>query len=170
MTSRAVPARAFFDLLGVGRGAFSAPGFALFSRLLTGWVLAPGRRTIAAMFVAGDPQGIRSLDAYHRFVRCGRWSRDARWRALVLFMVGTLANDGPVVVLIDDTLFKKTGRKVEGAGIFRDAVRSSSFRVVYALGLSLVVATLEVKPPWGGCPLALPISARLHKKGGPTTV
>jgi hypothetical protein len=63
MTSRAVPARAFFDLLEVARGAFSAPGFALFSRLLTGWVLAPGRRTIAAMFIAGDPQAIRSLDA-----------------------------------------------------------------------------------------------------------
>jgi hypothetical protein len=170
MTSRAVPARAFFDLLEVARGAFSAPGFALFSRLLTGWVLAPGRRTIAAMFIAGDPQGIRSLDAYHRFVRCGRWSIDALWRPLVLFMVGALAKDGPVVVVIDDTLFKKSGRKVEGTGIFRDTARSSIFRAVYARGLSVVIATLEVRPPWGGCPIALPISVRLHKKGGPTTV
>ena len=63
MASRSVPSRAFFDLLGVGRGAFSAPGFALFSRLLVGWVLSPGRRTLTAMFVAGDPRGIRSLDA-----------------------------------------------------------------------------------------------------------
>ena len=170
MTSRPVPARAFFDLLGVARSAFSAPGFALFSRLLTGWVLAPGRRTIAAMFLAGDPQGIRSLDAYHRFVRCGRWSIDALWRPLVVFMVGALAKEGPVPVLIDDTLFKKSGRKVEGTGIFRDAARSSIFRAVYARGLSVVIATLEVTPPWGGCPIALPISVRLHKKGGPTTV
>ena len=170
MTSRSVPARAFFDLLGVAKGAFGAPGFALFSRLLTGWVLSPGRRTLTAMFLAGDPLGIRSLDAYHRFVRCGRWSTEALWRALVVFMVGALVKDGPVAVLIDDTLFKKSGSKVEGAGIFRDAVRSSTFRAVYALGLSVVVATLEVTPPWGGCPIALPISVRLHKKGGPTTV
>ena len=170
MTSRAVPARAFFDLLAVARGAFSAPGFALFSRLLTGWVLAPGRRTIAAMFIAGDPKGIRSLDAYHRFVRCGRWSIDALWRPLVLFMVRTLAKEGPVAVSIDDTLFKKSGRKVEGTGIFRDAVRSTRSKVIYALGLNLVVATLRVNAPWGGCPIALPISVRLHKKGGPTTV
>jgi hypothetical protein len=89
---------------------------------------------------------------------------------LVLFMVGALAKDGPVVVVIDDTLFKKSGRKVEGTGIFRDTARSSIFRAVYARGLSVVIATLEVRPPWGGCPIALPISVRLHKKGGPTTV
>jgi hypothetical protein len=170
MTSRSAAARAFSDLLGVAASAFGAPGFAIFSRLLIGWVLAPGRRTVTAMFVAGDPEGIRSFDAYHRFVRCGRWSFDALWRGLVVFMVATLVKEGPVPVLIDDTLFKKTGRKVEGTGIFRDAVRSTRSKVVYALGLNLVVATLRVKAPWGGCPIALPIGVRLHKKGGPSTV
>jgi hypothetical protein len=170
MTSRSAAARAFRDLLGVARGAFGAPGFAVFSRLLIGWVLTPGRRTITAMFVVGDPEGSRSHGTYHRFVRCGRWSIDALWRGLVVFMVAALVREGPVPVLIDDTLFKKTGRKVEGTGIFRDAVRSTRSKVVYALGLNLVVATLRLKAPWGGCPIALPIGVRLHRKGGPSTV
>jgi len=42
--------------------------------------------------------------------------------------------------------------------------------VVYARGLNLVVLTLRVSPPWGGCPLGLPVGVRLHRKDGPTTV
>ncbi|MGO8872878.1 MAG: transposase [Acidimicrobiales bacterium] len=89
--------------------------------------------------------------------------------------LGALSGDGcfpagPVRIDIDDTLFKKTGRKVEGTGIFRDEVRSTRKKVVYALGLNLVVATVRVDPPSGGCPIALPVGVRLHRKGGPTTV
>jgi hypothetical protein len=164
------PAEAFHSLLGVCRGAFSAPGFGVFLTLMTGWVLAPGRRTITALICAGDPEGWRSHDTYHRFVRCGRWSLDGLWRGLVVSMVKALAPTGSVRVLIDDTLYKKTGQQVEGAGIFRDAVRSTRSKVIYALGLNLVVATLRVDPLWGGCPIGLPIGVRLHRKGGPTTV
>src|ERR1019366_4314781 len=63
----------------------------------------------------------------------------------------------------------KSGRRVAGAGTFRDAVRSTSHRVVYALGLNLVVVTLRVIPPWGDMPIAVPVNARLHKKKDPTT-
>ena len=172
MDDRVFAARAgtFRALLSSVSSAFTSPGFAVFSDLIIGWVLAPGRRTITAMICAGDPGGMRPHDTYHRFVRCARWSLETLWRCLVVYMVATLTPEGPVPVLIDDTLFKKTGRKVSGTGIFRDAVRSTRSKVVYALGLNLVVATLRVDPPWGGCPIALPVGVRLHKKGGPTTV
>ena len=170
MSAVSVPARSFRALLSVSRVAFTAPGFGVFSDLMVGWVLAPGRRTITAMICAADPEGNRAHDAYHRFVRRGRWSPTQLWRHLVVFMVNVLVPAGPVVIDIDDTLFKKTGRKVEGAGIFRDAVRSTRKKVVYALGLNLVVATLRVEAPWGGCPIGLPVGVRLHRKGGPTTV
>jgi hypothetical protein len=65
-----------------------------------------------------------------------------------------------------DTLFHKAGRRVNGAGTFRDAVRSSAKHVVYAWGLNLVVLTLRVHAPWGGEPLGLRISVRLYRKGG----
>jgi len=122
------------------------------------------------MIVAADPEGRRSHDAYHRFIRCGRWSLEVLWRQLVVFMVTRLSPEGPVPILIDDTLLKKTGRQVDGTGIFRDAVRSTRSRVVYALGLNLVVAALRVDAPWGGCPIALPVGVALHRKGGPSTV
>ncbi|MEJ7723082.1 MAG: hypothetical protein WKF64_02155 [Ilumatobacteraceae bacterium] len=53
--------------------------------------------------------------------------------------------------------------------MFRDAVRSTARRVVYASGLNLVVITLRVSAPWGRCPIGVPINVRLHRKNDPTT-
>lgn len=158
------------ELLDATRGVFNAASFGIFATLIGGWVLAPGRRTITAMIAAGDPESCRAHDAYHRFVRAGTWSTARLWQALVVVAVGRFCPDGPIPLDIDDTLYKKSGPRVDGAGIFRDAVRSTRSKTVYALGLNLVVITLRVTPPWRRCPLGLPVAVRLHRKGGPTTV
>ncbi len=160
---------AFVALLGLARGVFTAPSFAIFTDLITGWVCAPGRRTITAMIKVADPTGRRAHDAYHRFVRDGAWSTHRLWQALGTHLLDTFAPTGVVELACDDTLFHHEGRKVEGAGIFRDAVRSTVRKVVYARGLNLVVITLTVHPPWGGCPIAVPVNLRVHKKGDATT-
>jgi hypothetical protein len=160
---------AWTALLEATRGCFRAPSFAIFTDLLVGWVCAPGRRTITAMIAVADPAGRRAHDAYHRFVRDGAWAMSLLWRVLAVHAVARFAAAGVVALDCDDTLFHKAGRKVNGAGVFRDAVRSTVRRVVYALGLNLVVVTLRVAPPWGGPPIALPVNARLHKKNDTTT-
>jgi hypothetical protein len=68
---------------------------------------------------------------------------------------------------MDDTIFHRTGRKVDGAGWWRDAIRSTASHLVHCWGLNLVVLSLRVIPPWGGEPLGLPINMRLHRKNGP---
>lgn len=156
-------------LLGMFGAVFTAPSFAIFWDLITGWVCVPGRRTITAMIGVADPEGRRSHDAYHRFVRDGSWLMAGPWRVLARYAIGRLAPTGTASLDVDDTLFHKAGPAIAGAGIFRDAVRSTTRRVVYALGLNLVVITLRVHPPWGGCPIALPVNARLHKKNDDTT-
>ncbi|TWP32178.1 IS701 family transposase [Leekyejoonella antrihumi] len=154
----------FDALLDLFRGVFTAPSFAIFADLMSGWVCAPGRRTITAMITVADPTGRRAHDAYHRFVRDGAWSTDRLWRVLTRHLVATFCPNGTVEVACDDTLFHHEGRRVEGAGIFRDAVRSTLKKVVYARGLNLVVITLTIHPPWGGCPIALPVNVRVHRK------
>jgi hypothetical protein len=91
------------------------------------------------------------------------------WRVLAVHAITRFAPTGVVMLDVDDTLFHKAGRNVEGAGVFRDAVRSTVRRVVYALGLNLVVVTLRVTPPWDGPPIALPVNARLHRKNDTTS-
>ncbi len=84
------------------------------------------------------------------------------------FLIGLFASEARIDLLLDDTLFHRRGRKVEDAGLFRDAVRSSKSSVVYDRGLNLLVLALRVRPPWGGEPLALPLAVHLHRKGGTT--
>lgn len=158
-------------IVGLAAPCFTRPGFAIFADLIAGWVLAPGRRTVTRMIAVADPDGWRAHDAYHRLVRDGAWRMTNLWRVLAVRLVETLCAAGaPVLLDLDDTLFHKAGPRVDGAGIFRDAVRSTRNRTVHALGLNLVVITVRVHPPWGGMPLGLPVHARVHRKGGPTTV
>ena len=157
-------------VLGAAAGVFTAPGYRLFCDLMTGWVLTPGRHTITRVLTLADTDGRRAHDAYHRFVRAGRWATARLWRVLTVHAVALPCPDGVVERLVDDTLAHKSGRTVAGAGSFRDAVRSTSKRVVYAWGLNVVVVCLRVDPPWGGTPIALPLNLRIRaKKNGKKT-
>lgn len=91
------------------------------------------------------------------------------WRALAVHAVARFAPEGVIALDCDDTLFHKSGQRIDGAGVLRDAVRSTAGRVVYAVGLNLVVVTLRVRPPWGGCPIGIPVNVRLHRKADLTT-
>lgn len=147
--------------------AFSEPVAPTFCRFLSGWVLTTGRHTVTGIMPFADPAGTRSYDAYAYLLRKARWHLSSLWRCWTRTAVAWFAPHGPVVVDLDDTLFHKSGRQVDGADWWRDAVRSTGTRTVHALGLNLVVLTLRVQAPWGGEPLGLPINMRLHRKGGP---
>ncbi|MGH2696312.1 MAG: IS701 family transposase, partial [Actinomycetota bacterium] len=163
------PLAAWAALVQMCAPRFGRPSFGIFADLVRGWVLAPGRRTVTAMISVADPGSRRAHDAYHRFLRDGAWAMSGLWRMLATHAISRFAPEGVVALDCDDTLYHKAGRKVEGAGVFRDAVRSTARRVVYALGLNLVVITLRVTPPWGGCPIGVPVNVRLRRKGEETT-
>jgi hypothetical protein len=154
-------------VLGSLGSVFGRPSWAIFSMLMTGWVLCTGRRTVVGVYQQADPVGRRSHDAYHRFIRCGAWKPEELWRTLATAMMGRLAPDGMIEIDMDDTLLHRTGRKVAGAGLWRDAVRSFGKRIVIAWGLNVLVVTLRIRAPWGGEPLGLPIWVALHRKDGP---
>jgi hypothetical protein len=146
---------------------FTAPSFTLFCELMGAWVLVTARHTICSMVQVMDPATRRAHDAYHRFIRAGAWSLESCLAGVCRLAV-RWAGTGRLTLYLDDTLFHRAGPQVNGAGSWRDAVRSTSRHVVYARGLNLVVICVRVNPPWGGMPLALPIALRLHEKGGTT--
>ena len=143
---------------------FTAPGAEIFVRLMTGWILCVRRRTVTGMIPFADPLGFRTHDAYHRFLPDARWDISGLWQILARILIQTLSPKGIITLALDDTLFHRSRRKVNGAGYWRDAVRSTQKHIVYAWGLNLVVLTLQIQPPWGGEPLGLPIDMRLHRK------
>jgi hypothetical protein len=155
-------------LLALASGAFTRPGCALFHGIATAWILCPARRTLCGMLRLLGPDNRRCHDAYHRLFRAARWRMAELWAPLVKVLLQRLCPTGRIELVGDDTLARKTGRKVEGAGIFRDPVLSTKNRPVFLLGLNVVVLAIRSQPPWGGEPLALPVNVRLYRKGGPS--
>ena len=146
-------------------GCFTAPGQLLFEQLVTAWALCPGRRTLTRLWSVIPAERRRGYGAYARWVREGKWSPDELWRRLVVHLVERWAPEGRLVLLLDDTLVNKSGRRVDGAGYFHDAVTSDAVaHKVSAWGLNVVVLALRLRAPWGGEPLALPVMVCLHRK------
>jgi len=158
------------ELLGQFFSVFTKPGAKIFANLITGWVLCTARRTITGIMPFADPMNIRAHDAYHRFFPDARWAMSRLWQKLTMTLIVRFCPQGLITLALDDTLFHHSGQKMEGAGAWRDAVRSTKKKVVYAWGLNLVVLTLQIQPPWGGEPLGLPINMRLHRKNQKTLI
>lgn len=147
---------------------FTQPSGMLFVNLTVGWILCPMRRTVTAMLGFGDPEGKHSHDAYHRLLREGAWVCAELFQRWAAWVIAEHCARGKVILQTDDTVHKKTGRKVDGAKYCRDAVRSTGAKVVFAWGLQFVPLCVRIIPPWGGEPISIPINVRLYRKGGPS--
>ena len=71
-------------------------------------------------------------------------------------LLAFIPKDDPIVLLVDETLERRKGKKISAKGYYRDAVRSSKSQVVKASGLEWLVMALSVKLPLVPRALALP--------------
>jgi len=150
---------------------FSQPTFEHVQLLLIGAILAPGRRTVAAvlriMGLADEPQ----FQKYHRVLNRACWSSRQAAGILLRALVATFGT-GPLVFGLDETLERRRGAKIAAKGIYRDAVRSSHSFFVKASGLRWISMMLLAPIPWAGRVWALPFftvlapSARYHAERG----
>ncbi len=138
--------------------------------LLTGAILAPQRRTVAAALRAVGQEHDRGFSRYHRVLSRARWSGLAVSRTLLGVLVAAFIPTGPLVLGIDETIERRRGAKIAAKGIYRDPVRSSHGHFVKASGLRWVCLMLLVPLPWTGRTWALPFltalapSERYHRQ------
>lgn len=83
-----------------------------------------GRRTVSGMLCASAQQFTDWSAAYRLFER-ERFDRDALFAAVRRTVVERLGKEEPLVVMMDDTLIRKRGRKVHGTGWKRDPLGPS---------------------------------------------
>ena len=95
---------------------FSGAVFAHVQALVTGAILTPGRRTVAAALRAVGLAGDRHFGNYHRVLSRDRWSSRLAARTLLRRLIVAFAPDGPLVVGVDETLERRRGAKSGGAG------------------------------------------------------
>ena len=123
------------------------------------------------MIPTADPERQRPHDAFHYFFRDAAWMAWRLWRSQTIPLVAALCpSSHPLLLLVDDSLVHKSGRKVEGVGVCRDPIRSTAHKVVYALGLNVVLLCVCVRVPYLRQPIALPVHCRIYEKGGPSHV
>lgn len=140
----------------------TAPTLANFSTLVSGWMFAP-RRNITSMIVAAGVAGVKHHSSFHRVFAAARWSLDAFGLAVFRLIEPYLDEDQPVLLSLDDTLARKFGLKIFGAGMHHDPLQSSRGHKVMRWGLNFVVLCVIVRfPRWPDRPFSLPVLVRLY--------
>jgi DDE superfamily endonuclease len=108
--------RSLAELLGVFAPCFTAPTLRTFQALVAGFLTQPDRRTVTGMLVGARLAGRRHHDLAYRFFARARWCPDQVGLVLLELIATTLVPAGaPVMLAVDDTLWRRTGRKLHGA-------------------------------------------------------
>src|SRR6266576_1775178 len=158
-----VPA-SLMRLLAVFSPLFTAPSFRVFCGLACGFFAQPGKRTVCGMLAGAGLSRLWPHDRAHRFFSRARWSADDLGLAAALLVVALLVPAGqPVTVAIDDTLFKRRGKKVWAASWFHDGSAAGPAKTGY--GNNWVVLGIVVRLPFTSRPVAVPVMAKLVIKG-----
>jgi len=139
--------------------------------LLLGAILTPGPRTVTAALRVMGLEMERHFTNYHRVLNRASWSARRGGQILLGVLLRLLVPPGATIVLgADDTLERRSGRKIAAKGCYRDAVRSSKHHVIRCFGLKWVSMMLLVPVPWSRRVWALPVLTTLcwpAKAGGP---
>jgi hypothetical protein len=109
------------SLLAAFGPVFTAPSFRTFCGLACGFVAQTGKRTVCGMLAGAGLARLWSHDRAHRFFARARWDPDELGLAVARLVVALLVPAGePVTIAIDDTLFRRRGKKVWAASWFHD--------------------------------------------------
>lgn len=125
--------------------------------LLTGTLLAHGRRTVCSALRFSGEQHNGHWSLYHQVLNRARWSPLAASRCLLLLIVDLLVPTGaPILIVIDETLERRWGPQIKKRGNYRDSALSSRKRSVSRPGLRWIVMGVIFTPSWSQVPWALP--------------
>jgi hypothetical protein len=159
----------FVPLLAAFQPCFSAPSYRNFGLLVSGWIHCLGRRTITGVATAAGAIDRCHISVFHRFFGRAHWSLDAVGHVLFRLARAWVPADQPLLVVIDDTLARKTGKGISLATMHHDPLLSSVRKPFCSFGHVWVVLALWVPLPMGTRGFALPLLFRLYvgaKRGG----
>jgi DDE superfamily endonuclease len=142
--------------LSVFRPCFTTPVWNRVLVLVTGAVLAPGKRTVTQVLRVMGLANESGFRRYHDVLARARWNARALARRLLLHLIEQLWPDGEVVIGLDDTIERRWGAKIKARGIYRDPVRSSKGHFVKTSGLRWLSLMVIVPIRWSGRHWALP--------------
>jgi hypothetical protein len=152
-------------VLATFRPCFTAPTFEVFTALVAGLLAQPVGRTVCGMLTGAGLARVWRHCRAHRFFSAARWCpRQVGLAVAELIVANLLLPGAPITVAVDDTLFRRRGKKVHAVGWFHDGSAAGQVKLGY--GNNWVVVTIIVTLPFVSRPVALPVLAALAVKGG----
>ncbi len=153
--------RSLADLLACFRPCFTAPTFQTFAALVGGFLAQPGLRTVTGMLTGARLAGVWHHARAYRFFSAAHWQPDQLGLAVCdLIVTRLLTPETPIRLVVDDSLFKRCGRKVFGTAWHYDAAAPGRRRTAW--GNNWVVVGVLVRLPFmAHRQVCLPVGARL---------
>ena len=157
------------ELLDEFRPCFTAPTFTTFALLAAGLIARPAGRTVCGMLAGAGLGRVWHHSRAHRFFATAAWNADAVGLVVLKLVTGWLIPAGaPVVLAVDDTMFRRAGRKVHAAYWGYDgSLKVPAGGKKLSRGNTFVIAAVIVELPFLRRPAALPVAARLWRRRGP---
>jgi hypothetical protein len=154
----------FGDLLLQFAPVFTAPTSKTFLAIIAGWVLSQRHRFITEVIFSGGQVGNGHWSRFHRFFSHAAWDIDTFSLFLTKLVLTILAPGALLIFTVDDTLCRKRGLTLYGAGMHYDPLISSRSKKLVSWGHDWVVlSVIVVHPFWAPTKVfALPIAARLY--------
>ena len=146
----------FTSVIGVFAPVFSRPVWQHVKVLMTGAVLAPGKRTVTAILQIMGRSAAPDFQTYHRVLNRAVWSPLKASRLLLRLLVAVFIPRGVVVLGLDDTIERRRGEQITAKGIYRDPVRSSHSYFVKVSGLRWLACMVLTPLSWADRVWALP--------------
>jgi hypothetical protein len=159
-------ANSFGRVLEPLRRVFTKPTFETFRVLVLGMVCQVGECTVTGMLTAAGMSTRWHHTRAHRFFSRASWQLDELGLGVMSLVIQAMLEPGEAVrVVIDDTLFRRSGRKVAHAFWQHDGAADAPGKLGF--GNNFVVLGIIVRLPFMTRAVCLPVLFRLHTKGGP---
>jgi len=142
---------------------FTRPSFESFSVLMMGWLSCPAKHTVTGVIRAAGAVGTKHHTSFHRFFRTAHWIPDDVSDVLQDLVLRKVPKRQPVIVALDDTLARHTGKRIESASMHRDALLSTGAKPFFHFGHVWVVMTVVLTIARWNKTFALPIAMRLYR-------
>ena len=144
---------------------FTRPSFQTFRVIAAGWLLGCGRRTVTHVLLMGGGLKTKTFSCYHRFFSQARWTVDSLGRVIVAMVLAFIPKDAPIVAAVDDTLNRKTGKRIWAAGMHHDPLLSTGKRCVFSFGHNWVVLSIQIRLAFAPDKVwSLPVLMRLYRR------
>jgi SRSO17 transposase len=148
-------------ILSALRPCFTAPSFVTFCGLVAGLAGQTRRRTVTGMLLGACLHRAWPHDRAHYFFTRARWEIDQLGLGIAQVAVLALVPPGADLrVAVDDSVFRRSGRKVHGAAWQHDGSSPSLSKLSY--GNCFVAVALLVTVPFCSREIGLPVLVRLH--------